>query len=73
MPPTCNRERDKAASHTSTFEGVSTICVIVGSLTGVPVDVGVTICVGEGSTKAVEAGIEKGVEVRGPDDVPVAV
>ena len=73
LPPTCNRERDIAASHTSTFEGVSTICVAVGSLTGVPVDVGGDICVGEGSTEAVAEGSENGVEVPVPEDVSVAV
>jgi len=43
FPPTCNRERDSAASHTSALEGVSAICVAVGSLTGVPVDVGANV------------------------------
>ena len=73
FPPTCNRERDNAASHTSTLEGVTAICVAVGSLTGVPVDGGVNICVGEGCTEAVGEGSENGVGVTVLDDVSVAV
>lgn len=71
--PACNRERDSAASQVSALEGVSAICVAVGSLTGVPVDVGVNICVGEGCTEAVGEGSENGVEVTVPDDISVAV
>jgi len=71
--PGCNRDRDNAASQAFTLEGVSTICVAVGSLTGVPVDVGGNICVGEGCTEAVGEGSENGVEVTVPDVVSVAV
>ena len=71
--PGCNRDRDNAASQAFTLEGVSTICVTVGSLTGVPVEVGGNICVGEGCTEAVGEGSENGVEVTVPDVVSVSV
>ena len=73
MPPTCNRDRDNAASQASALEGVSTICVAVGWPAGVPVDVGVNICVGDVSTEAVGEGSENGVGVSVLDDVSVAV
>ena len=69
--PTCNRERDMAASQASALEGDSAICVAVGSLKGVPVDVGANI--DGGSAVAVGEGTETGVEVAVLDDVSVAV
>ena len=63
FPPTCNRERDSAASHTSTFEGVSTIVVAVASRTAVSVGDG-TIAGGTVVCVVVGEGIKVGVAVR---------
>jgi hypothetical protein len=70
FPPTCNREREIAASHTSASDGISTIGVSVDWTTGVGkgrgVNVGVGMCVPVGD------GMRTAVAVNPPEtNVPV--
>ena len=68
LPPTCNRERDSATSHTSALEEVSMTAVTVASGTGVSVGDGAivggtVVCVCEGVAGAVGEGIKVAVAV----------